>query len=799
MKKIYTMLLLSFAVYVTAYSQQVVLDFESAESSRNFQYFGSSLEPKTTQVLDNPKKSGINTSQKVLEFIKPADAQTWAGAFCVPDLSTAIDLKKPGSQLCIKVLSRHTGNIALKLEASTDGGVNWIQKVSIDKANEWVEVCLDPTLPSLEDPKSPAAGHTYARLVIFMDFGLNGPSVADTTFLDDVIVKAPAASVCKTVYSFEADSVSTLFQYFGSGIDGQKNTIVDNPQKAGINTSAKVGLYVKPADAQTWAGAFSAPGPVQPIDLSKAGTEICLKVWMKKPGNIGLKLEGSTNSGPNWLQVQPVTKGNEWVEICFDPSQASAEDPKKPATGFSYKTIVLFFDFGKNGAESSDTSYFDDLVVCQKAAPSTVPVRFAVDMRTYPTAFERVFVSGTFNNWSEAANPMSDPDGDKIWTVELPLAPGSIEYKFQVDSWKDQENLLGTGVCTRTTDGFTNRFLVVPSAGISKADTVCWSSCYACGESVRITVQLGAQHIEVAESGLFIAGGGNFGVPGDYQLKDADKDGVYTIVFERPKGFTSFYTFTNGNCGDYSCKENIAGLACANPDNYNDRKMGPFNQDTTISTCFGQCTTNTACGVVAKRKVKLKVDMKAYSKFFVNLYVSGTFNSWSANANRLFDEDGDNVYETELELVDGNYEYKFQVDGWSAQEEFKGGESCTRTTGGFTNRVIEVKSDTVTPVVCFNACTACAATSVPELEEANLFKVYPNPVDQELRVEMQQFVDTPMHWILTDVSGRRYSVSWQERGNGVYVLGTQTLSNGIYWLRLTQGNQFAVRKIVVLH
>ena len=40
------------------------------------------------------------------------------------------------------------------------------------------------------------------------------------------------------------------------------------------------------------------------------------------------------------------------------------------------------------------------------------------------------------------------------------------------------------------------------------------------------------------------------------------------------EGFSSYYIFTNGACGDYSCKEQLAGLPCSNPDNYNDRYVG---------------------------------------------------------------------------------------------------------------------------------------------------------------------------------------------------------------------------------
>ncbi len=45
----------------------------------------------------------------------------------------------------------------------------------------------------------------------------------------------------------------------------------------------------------------------------------------------------------------------------------------------------------------------------------------------------RVNVAGEFNGWSTDATPMSDEDGDGIWTAIMELAPGQYEYKFVVD------------------------------------------------------------------------------------------------------------------------------------------------------------------------------------------------------------------------------------------------------------------------------------------------------------------------------------------------------------------------------
>ncbi len=44
-----------------------------------------------------------------------------------------------------------------------------------------------------------------------------------------------------------------------------------------------------------------------------------------------------------------------------------------------------------------------------------------------------VNLAGSFNGWSTDATPMSDNDGDGVWTVVVPLEPGTYEYKFVID------------------------------------------------------------------------------------------------------------------------------------------------------------------------------------------------------------------------------------------------------------------------------------------------------------------------------------------------------------------------------
>ena len=56
---------------------------------------------------------------------------------------------------------------------------------------------------------------------------------------------------------------------------------------------------------------------------------------------------------------------------------------------------------------------------------------------------------------------MTDDDGDGVYSLEVGLDGGTVEYKFTVDGWTDQEMFDEGTACTSTIDGYTNRTLDV--------------------------------------------------------------------------------------------------------------------------------------------------------------------------------------------------------------------------------------------------------------------------------------------------------------------------------------------------
>ena len=345
-------------------------------------------------------------------------------------------------------------------------------------------------------------------------------------------------------------------------------------------------------------------------------------------------------------------------------------------------------------------------------------VTFQVDMSYVTASFTNVYVSGTLNNWSGNSNQLTDADGDGVYEGTLSLLPGSYEYKFSYDNWTGQESLNATldSACTITTGGFTNRY-----ATFGNADTtlpaVCWEDCAACAgpTDFAVTFMVNTANITVGTNGLYL-GGGVIGGANAVQLLDPDGDGIYvgTDTLNGSNGGNFIFLNSPANASDWNAKENLAGLACADPSNYNDRILPTFTQDTTLMFCFGNCSADTSCTVTSTNPdVTFRVDMSNVSASFTNVYVSGTLNGWSGNANQLTDADGDGVYEADISLAPGNYEFKFTYDNWVGQESLDAtlDSACTLTTGSFTNRYISIgASDTTLPVFCWEECTSCATT-----------------------------------------------------------------------------------------
>jgi hypothetical protein len=260
-----------------------------------------------------------------------------------------------------------------------------------------------------------------------------------------------------------------------------------------------------------------------------------------------------------------------------------------------------------------------------------------------------------------------------------------------------------------STDG-TISVNVTNDGSVQNGDVTLAFTCAVPQTAVTFTVN--TANIEVGENGMYV-GGGVLGNALAYAMTDDDADGTYEVTVNLDQGTTGNYIFLNSpaNGDDYGAKEVLDGQECADPNNWNDRLLPEITGDAmTLQHCFGSCETDGTCPVPpVTSDVTFSVDTANYPGGLGEsdvVYLNGNFNGWCGDCNPMSDDDGDGIWTITMELADGDYEYKFTVNGWNSQEEFSEVvEGCTISDGTYTNRALTVAGeDMVLPTVYWNLC-----------------------------------------------------------------------------------------------
>ncbi len=307
------------------------LTFESSTLNYKFLNFDGGA----VTIINNPNKSGINTTDKVGQMIKSA-GQVWGGSF--------IELSKPinftdAKIFKMKVYSPRAGaKVLLKVENASNNTINFEKEVTTTVANAWEELYFDYS--AIDATKD------YHRVVLIFDLGTMGDGTSNFTFLfDDIdLIKSLPLNL---PMNFE----SAFVDYAFTGFDGGAVSVDVNPSKTGINTTNKVGKMVKSA-GQTWGGSFATLA----TPMAFTGTKTFkMKVYSPKVGaKVLLKVENLTDGSISYEKEVATTTSNAWEQLTFDYSAIN--------TANSYQKIVLIFENGTMGDGSANfTYYFDDI------------------------------------------------------------------------------------------------------------------------------------------------------------------------------------------------------------------------------------------------------------------------------------------------------------------------------------------------------------------------------------------------------------------------------------------------------
>ncbi|RMG18152.1 MAG: T9SS C-terminal target domain-containing protein, partial [Bacteroidetes bacterium] len=334
------------------------------ECQRNVNYGAGADRLK---VVLNPDVSQGNASTQVGEYTDPLDE--WSAL--VLDYGQDIDLSVR-NQFEIKIWAPAVVPLLFKLE----GGSSPAREIftEVQSANEWNTYTVD---------FSPYAGESHTRVAIFFNAG-QLPAQEDVYYLDDMRWRRAGFTGCVLDYESELTTI-TAFQYFANGsLEGNLEfSVEDNPSPDAVNSSSKVGKFVKAGDALPFAGIYT--DLEAPIDF-KGNKTVKVKVLMDHIGNFAVKLEGSQTGAPAIEIPVPNTKTDEWEELTFDFSEA-ADDAR-------YMRLTLFFDLGIDATGVDVTSYFDELVIGDGMCGAvglfdTRPVR---SLEIYPNPFSQNLV-----------------------------------------------------------------------------------------------------------------------------------------------------------------------------------------------------------------------------------------------------------------------------------------------------------------------------------------------------------------------------------------------------------------------
>lgn len=184
-------------------------------------------------------------------------------------------------------------------------------------------------------------------------------------------------------------------------------------------------------------------------------------------------------------------------------------------------------------------------------------VTFHLDFNTYLNDTSKTgtapFLNGTFNNWCGDCNPMTDEDGDGVYTITIPLPAGDHEWKFTADGWNDQE-MFDAGTAGTIGDEFVNRLLTVVPMMEMNVGPYCWNTFEPCPPpSASVTFHLNFStylaDTSKTETAPFLNGTFN-GWCGDCNpMTESAVAGVYTITIPLPAGDHEL-KFTAGGWND---------------------------------------------------------------------------------------------------------------------------------------------------------------------------------------------------------------------------------------------------------
>ncbi len=438
-------------------------------------------------------------------------------------------------------------------------------------------------------------------------------------------------------------------------------------------------------------------------------------------------------------------------------------------------------------------------------------VVFQVDLNdeivsgNFDPATGTVSVAGSFQGWAPGNTPLTDPDGDYVYTARVDIASGTeIQYKFVIGSGGWESNV---GGCPGSQGG--NRGATV------QANTVLQLVCYnKCGEceltepptKYQVTFQVDFTNM-IAQYGridtAYVAGafqGWSPGVPKN-ALTDPDGDGIYTGIDSVLAGSYQF-KYIYGNMWGFD-ETGLVTLPCGQPFGGN-RQFTVEDADVVLDpVCFNTCDPN--CPQLPDAiDVTFFLDLSDEIPSSGGVFIKGSF-QWpqftDGNANFRLTEVSPGIYRTNpIRVIPG--EVTFQFSNGPATANNENAQFATLGCGtinpvGTHLRLLNltgVTNDTTVGYV-WNSCQTFVSTR--DITTLHGLRVYPNPFRDITVIEFENSTGAVHHLTITDITGKVVKYENNIRDNRIEI-SRQGMPSGMYFATLRNNiGESITRKLVV--
>ncbi|MCT4622806.1 MAG: T9SS type A sorting domain-containing protein [Schleiferiaceae bacterium] len=276
-------------------------------------------------------------------------------------------------------------------------------------------------------------------------------------------------------------------------------------------------------------------------------------------------------------------------------------------------------------------------------------ITFQVDMNNYTGTFNTPEVNGDFNGWCGNCAAMTDVNGDNVWEITVNNLSDSIEYKFSYDNWGGQEMLQQGIPCTKTTSGFTNRFMII--TGDTVLPPVCWEACQTCSgtpATANVTFKVDLSDYTGSYTDVHLNGTFNNWCGTCAPMSSPNNDSIYELTVAVPTDTIEFKFTLDG----WTTQENLTqGSPCTittmDPNGtFTNRYMMPSADTTLPAVCWESCATCSTIGIDEEWIEDLVIYPNPSNG---EVFIKGTIESRTLYDIELMDISGKRVYSTQVE------------------------------------------------------------------------------------------------------------------------------------------------------